>query len=143
MTPLVWSAEYEIGIRQFDDEHRALVDLLNAVCDVATDQSASARESAMSQFIFHMSQHFSREERLMRKIRYGDYLAHKSEHERLLLELQALCSRIGCGEIELSRVMCNVLKDWLLVHIKTTDRALAAALGPDPEWQSWSALPLP
>lgn len=139
MTPLVWSAEYEIGNQQFDDEHRALVALLNAVCDVTRNQSAPVRENAMGQFIFQMSQHFSREELLMRKMRYGDYLAHKSEHERLLLELQALCSRMACGEIELSRVLCNLLKDWLLVHINTTDRTLAAALGSN---QHLQALPL-
>ena len=128
-TPEAWSADFETGHPLIDHDHRELVCLLNKIAPTAVSSADyTAYLDTIEQLVQHSNKHFALEEQLMRQHHYPDYAAHRASHERLALELQALVHRYTWGEIALSNAVLNLLRDWLLNHIRTGDRKLATFL---------------
>lgn len=64
----------------------------------------------------------------MREIDYPDYLQHKAEHERLLVQIRDLQARFRSGSITITVSVSNFLSDWLFYHIVWQDKKLVAAI---------------
>lgn len=71
--------------------------------------------------------HFAMEEALMRSIGgvYADAAVHKAQHSEMLEVVIGLQARVRSGAI--SAPPAHFLQQWLLRHIKESDKALAAA----------------
>lgn len=91
----------------------------------------------LSLLAIHTRENFLREESAMRMARYPGYDAHKSEHERVLREMDAEAHRFrasGDGE-HLRRYLVETLPAWFEEHIPAMDlsaaRYVAAHSGAD------------
>jgi diguanylate cyclase (GGDEF)-like protein/hemerythrin-like metal-binding protein/PAS domain S-box-containing protein len=117
---LPWSDALTLGMPLIDDQHRRLVELLNAVGDVLRDDTgAAAASTAMQDLVRHTELHFRTEEGLMSTYGATDLERHRQEHRVLLSDLRSL----GAG-IEVTSVMLSLqhLKTWLVRHIDSLDR---------------------
>ena len=121
--PLVWNVAHEVGIREIDEQHCKLVELLNELTDAL--RNGEAHHPALRQVVHYTKFHFATEERLMRSHHYDGAAAHRDMHQRLLEDLNALCLD-GAG-VSVSLTV-RYLREWLLRHVDGADRDLAAAL---------------
>lgn len=127
MSTMKWSSDYELGNALMDDNHRELFEILNGIqFSVRNSPSGEAGAPSIDRLILHTAEHFAREEGQMRQYRYDQYASHKAEHERLMLEIQALRTRLEQGSVQLTGPVFRLLKDWLLLHMENADRRLAA-----------------
>ena len=65
----------------------------------------------------------------MRRIRYLDFASHKSQHDGLLLDINKLHRSVHHGEMALSERTSAFLCEWLIRHIRTSDKLLGRVAG--------------
>ena len=130
MSFLEWKTEFSVGVPSMDDEHRRMIDLINAVyVALRGERDATAIESFLGDVHNAVASHFALEERLMRESGYAEYAAHKDDHEELLDQIRAMMDAVnddaeaGLGQLE------ACLSDWFGRHFSTFDARLHGELG--------------
>jgi hemerythrin-like metal-binding protein len=126
---LPWSDLYCVGVRDIDDQHRALVGLLNRLAQKAQEGNESdAVDKALAALVDYVQLHFRCEEALMRAHHYAEEKSHIEVHTRLNGRLQGmLARRQQDGFVSVDELM-TFLRQWLISHILHTDRDLGIAL---------------
>jgi hemerythrin len=65
----------------------------------------------------------------MRERRYGEYDAHKGDHEALLDEIREIMEGYDAGAYDLGETLSGSLRAWFTTHFKTFDARLHGQLG--------------
>lgn len=125
-----WTAELETGNLLMDREHRMLVGMLNEFYEVlVTGQSCTVVLCLVDNLAQHASEHFRHEELLMRDSVYPHLAAHTAEHEKLRQQVSDFADRLRSLKQPLYSIEAvRFLTDWLVNHIITCDKDLAAHL---------------
>lgn len=124
MPPIdVFDARFILGVSAMDRTHREMADLVNRMADCSNASFAYLYPDLVS----HTHTHFATEEVLMRETRFPATAEHKSEHARVMGELDAFGQRLAGGRIAMARAyVAEQLPAWFAVHLATMDSALAA-----------------
>lgn len=126
-----WRKEFETGIAEVDHEHRELVDLINTLHEkmgVGTDKETTI--AFLGEVFAKISAHFALEETVMRKHKYDEYLAHKTDHEKLLDDLRDIMDDFEADvTADYGKALGEVVRDWFVNHFKTKDARLHRTLG--------------
>jgi hemerythrin len=123
---IAFTESHLIGVTEIDEQHRQLVRMVNEInyeiSVSADDAPINARFDALIQFTLH---HFQTEHHFMVQNQYPDTLAHDAEHAQLTSELRQIVQRRGReGDL----LVLQKIKDWLMLHIQGTDKALGRFL---------------
>jgi len=130
MSLLQWKPEYSVGIQSMDDEHREMIDLINSTYEkLKSDTDADQVEDYLGEILSTISMHFALEERIMRKAGYGEFQAHKDDHELLLDRLRDLMDDFFVDPTNGSSRLEQSLSDWFAGHFSTFDARLHGELG--------------
>lgn len=117
-----WKDAYALGVRAMDDEHKVLIDRINALA--AALDSGKQVMAAFEALASYTAEHFAHEEKYQQSISYPEYPAHKAIHTSLLKQVGQYGDRIKAGNLNPSELM-NFLNDWLLKHILGVDMKYA------------------
>lgn len=129
MSLIVWSDSLSIGVKEIDEQHRKLVQLINGLHDhmVAGD----AREimgKVLERVIQYTAFHFETEEKLMQLHGFGGGAAHVREHKALVAKAVDLQSKFSSGQTAITMETMTFLRDWLQHHILESDKMLGKFL---------------
>ena len=129
MSLLQWKPEYSVGIQSMDDEHREMIELINATCEkLSSETSADQVEEYLGEILSTISMHFALEERMMQKAGYDEYQAHKDDHEVLLDRLRDLMDDFFVDPASGAMRLEHGLSDWFAGHFSTFDARLHGEL---------------
>ncbi|HLO76055.1 MAG TPA: bacteriohemerythrin [Magnetospirillum sp.] len=123
-----WSDEFKLGLPAIDAEHKELLEVCNQFLEaVEAGQSVQHLAAILDQMILRTRAHFLSEERMLDRHGYPGLVVHKAEHDRLILQAEALKARFveACQSDELRHLTmetADFLQTWLLDHIRTNDR---------------------
>jgi hemerythrin-like metal-binding protein len=122
---MTWNTEIETGNAYIDAQHHMLVDLINKLSRVLTDDSADRQTLARTllEIRKYAEFHFVSEENFMRDIRYPGLHEHEKLHSLLLSELGVRTIK-ATQHWRDARAVLSFLIDWLNVHIAYEDRKL-------------------
>lgn len=140
---LDWSDDLSVGIEELDEQHRALMALVNAMHDAMHRRHGGEMvEDILNQLLEASRIHFAVEESLMRILDYSQYMEHKAQHADLLDHLGKLTEGVATGEILINFELLHELKIWLVKHVQESDRQygehfLAAGVNPKLKRESW------
>lgn len=120
----VWNDKLELGVRQMDDEHKVLIDRINAFI-TALEQQYIQKDKQMLLNSFnalasYTVEHFEHEERYMQSVDYPQYNSHKKIHENLLNQVGIYGEQIKNGTLNEKKIV-SFLRNWLLSHIMGVD----------------------
>jgi hemerythrin len=119
----IFDPRFQVGIPAMDRCHREMADLVNRMAECSNAHFVYLFPDLVS----HTHAHFASEEVLMRDTRFPATAEHKSDHARLMGELDALGQRLSGGRIAFARAyVAEQIPAWLSRHIPTMDSALAA-----------------
>ncbi len=118
-----WSDTYSVGIKEFDEHHKKLIDMLNQLYDaMKAAQGNDVLGKILGDLIAYTKFHFQAEERQMQKHAYPGFAEHKKEHEALTRRAVELEQQFKSGKTTLTLSVGNFLKEWLTNHIQGSDK---------------------
>lgn len=82
----------------------------------------------LDQLVEHTNVHFLSEQLAMKLHAYEATESHLLEHQRLLAELKRLKGDLAKGEPGDKQGLVEALRDWMIAHIETADKALTEYL---------------
>jgi len=123
MSLFEWTDDYSLGIREIDDQHRKLLDIINELHGaIRAGLGREALSGVLDDMVRYAYSHFSTEEHYMERYEYPGQEAHVKEHQTFLEETEAIQDRLSGREQVLSLEVLVFLKDWLTRHILVIDR---------------------
>jgi hemerythrin-like metal-binding protein len=128
MAALNWSTDYTVWQAELDSEHSALFEALAGLRRAVEGGDLDKARSLLRRMVRHVAEHFTHEERLMRKAHYSGYRWHKQQHDHAASEF----ARLSRGARQRGGPdyagLLEFLDSWLPDHIRVHDRMMTAAL---------------
>jgi hemerythrin-like metal-binding protein len=126
-----WSNDFALGIGEIDEQHKALVGMINAL-DASTHEeySPDTMRRMLDELNAYVKDHFGFEERLMAGGGCSPDLVtrHCGEHAYFRSVLRDLTADFESGRTSITVPLIEYLVHWLLHHIVVVDRAMAHQL---------------
>lgn len=130
-----WNKEHEMGISEFDHDHRQLFAIAGRLLDKVRDPKGIA-DSRVRMFVLregvrylrgYFDEHAIREEAYMRKIGYPDYALHKQLHDEFMANTlqgyEKMVEQETCSPEEVLDFVGRGI-GWLVEHVSTADLAI-------------------
>ena len=129
MAIVIWREEYNVNVREIDEQHKAMLELVNNIhCAVEARIDKNDLIELLDQLVEFTREHFSTEEQLMKKHDYPDLVKHHKEHRLLLQYLVDLVDAVSGGKRLTFYSDYDVSTDWALTHISEHDQDLGIFL---------------
>lgn len=84
MAKLDWLETFEVGVRQIDDDHRAILALMRQIETAASEKDFALSDELLDDLLLVSEKHFAREEALLAEFGYPGVDAHRHYHGLLL-----------------------------------------------------------
>ena len=127
MALLSWKDEYSVNIKEVDDQHKKLIDMINELNDaMAQGKAKDVLGAILDKLVSYAASHFALEERMMQTHGYEGYPEHKDKHEKMTAKVLDLQRQYKSGQAAMTIDVMNFLKSWLDKHIVGTDMKYSA-----------------
>jgi hemerythrin-like metal-binding protein len=124
-----WGDDMVIDHGPIDQDHRKLVDLVNELHTATTaGQGRAVVGKIMSELIFYTNDHLVREEQEMERLGFPNLEEHKRHHAEFMAGIHQLVDKQAKGSITVASQLSTLLRDWLSIHIRRSDRELRVYL---------------
>jgi len=117
-----WNDNFSVGIEQFDNEHKQLIELVNKLH--MSRKSGKGNEKIpelLSELTKYALKHFSAEEKLMTLKRYPFYEEHKRAHDQFSLKIVEYKKLHQQNLLHTNQLM-TILRNWVITHICNIDK---------------------
>ena len=123
---ITWGEKYCLGLDEIDEQHQALVDIINRIWQsIILRSDKQAIFSLIAELEKYTLAHFAAEESLMRITDYPRFEKHKQEHQDFIGRVaKEKAHAMAAGSLSLDIIY--FLRDWLLEHILASDKHYAA-----------------
>lgn len=132
---LQWSNVYSIGYDEIDEQHKELIAIINEVFHMLHNKDFSYVNvvEIISRLESYIKFHFDYEENLMLSNNYPGIETHTAQHNHLRHKI--FTTRIYAIETprDFYSDTLTELLDWLMNHIKVTDKCLVDFLSANKE----------
>lgn len=123
MSFMTWNDSMSVGISEIDNQHKQLIAIIN---NLAEAMRARRSNEELGKILAELSRytlnHFSLEERYFRQFGYPDAAAHIAQHKDFISKVSTFSADFASGKLAISIEVMNFLSDWLVKHIKGTDK---------------------
>lgn len=120
---ITWDTSIQLGIEKLDRQHHHLVDLINKLNRaMKMKQGRQVMKEMLSELVDYTGGHFGTEEKLMRQYDYAERMEHEAQHQNFVEKMKNLHQKVHGGDVMVSADLMAYLKDWLIKHIKGTDK---------------------
>jgi hemerythrin-like metal-binding protein len=126
MALFIWTNTLSTGNSHVDDDHRTLVEKVNAVLECIARRAENAELSvALDDLAQFTREHFQQEEAVMQRAAYARAAEHAAEHAALLNQMDEVLAQLRTdAEID-GMALYTRLTRWVIDHIQTFDREFA------------------
>lgn len=128
---ITWKEDLSIGVDQIDNQHKELIGRIDGLFEACNKGKGKEEVLKVIDYLGdYVVTHFSDEEGLQKKYRYPGYNSHKLLHTQFIKDFGTLkdsLNKDGVTPILIIK-MNKLLIDWLLNHIKKTDKELGVFL---------------
>ena len=128
-----WQKSYSVGIKLIDEQHMKLIQLTNKLFNSCIGGQEKVKADSVFLTVVHevvdyVDYHFNTEERVMERINYPEYKAHKQEHVTFVKKVLDKIEEFNLGKTNTSLSFVYYLRDWVLHHIAVNDKKLGMHL---------------
>ena len=117
-----WTDELSVKIKEIDDQHKKLIDMINDFYDgIQNKASKDNLVNLISSMADYTVYHFEKEESYMVKFNYENIDEHHKLHKGFVDKVLDLKNRLDTGKLVISIEVTSFLKDWLKEHIMGED----------------------
>lgn len=123
MPLVVWDNSFSVNVSEIDLQHQKLFELINNLYDGMKKGTGNEILPKIIEELFqYVEKHFSTEEKYFERFGYPETENHKLEHYNFLKKVSDFKKGYDAGEIGLTIDIITFLQDWLVKHIKGSDK---------------------
>ncbi len=122
MAPIEWKPVYSVGVKQLDEQHQKLLQLINDLSTEIQEEDAKQCFVVLNELVRYVQKHFSTEEKLMQAHAYPGLSEQQQEHEAFTEKLFELNQKMTASDGEILPELTLYLKDWYISHVLGTDQ---------------------
>lgn len=127
MPIVLWDNSFSVNVREIDEQHEKLFDLINSLYDAMKKGLGKEILPKIIDELFHyVEKHFSTEEKYFDRFNYPESESHKIEHYNFLKKVSEFKKSYEEGQIGLTIDIITFLQEWLIRHIKVVDKKYSA-----------------
>jgi hemerythrin-like metal-binding protein len=127
MNRIVWNDAFNVGIKQFDEEHKQIIHLINNLQEgIEKKESIAVTGNVLGAMIEYAVNHFAHEEELMKEHGYPDFDSHRNVHDDFFVKVNELRGRFKIEGEPCADELMGFLEEWLIHHILNIDRKYGA-----------------
>jgi hemerythrin len=122
---VTWSSTFSVGIKQIDDQHKMLLDLVNDLFNHVSGDEVAERayfKKVIQTSVQYIKVHFSTEEKIMLYTNFPGYEKHKKAHDTFTLAVLDTIKSFDAGNKLVLVEFTKFLKEWILTHIAIMDK---------------------
>lgn len=126
-----WLADYEIGVRQIDDQHEELFRMFNELMEAIWDgRGKDALKNVLDFTAEYTATHFATEEDFMLRHDYPGYTEHRRVHEAFKGDVAQFIREYKRNGVNTEMVVKTIsdLGQWTRDHIRDMDQELGQYL---------------
>ena len=124
-----WADDMVIDGGPIDADHQQLVKLVNALHSATSEgRGREVVETILADLMGYTQEHLRREEQMMVTLRIPGLQRHQQGHAHFSRQLQELNQRYQQGSIAVPSQLSALLRDWLSLHIRRSDKELKVHL---------------
>ena len=116
-----WNETYNIGIDVIDNQHRQILDYINALEQVKNTGQRDKIKEVLEDLIDYTQSHFSFEENLLEQVSYQYLPSHRGIHDLFVKRLNDYRLKFEKGE-SIEKDLYRLLSKWLINHIQHDDQ---------------------
>ncbi|MHC6203614.1 bacteriohemerythrin [Breznakiellaceae bacterium SP9] len=123
-----WEDRLNTGIPLIDTQHEELLDLTNELyeaCQDGKDAASALFKEAIKKTVDYVKFHFDAEQKILERIKYPDYAAHKAQHDVFVKKVLENVKGYEQGKNFVPNTFVRFLKEWVLTHIAVEDKKYA------------------
>lgn len=134
--PIQWRDKMSVGSKVLDDDHKRLIDILNAFEEMTRNGADfEALDQIFQKLADYTREHFAREEKILEEIGYPLRNTHQDQHRSMVAWLlkayktykarrQAAEAQGITSDHECYEELLKILNTWLMRHILQDDMKL-------------------
>lgn len=123
MALITWSGKYSVGVKNLDDQHKEVINLLNELhAAMLKGQAQSLAGELLPKIQRHAREHFSTEERLMESTKYAGIAEQRTEHSALLAKIDEYAARHKRGDSAVYLELLTFMRGWMTNHMQKIDQ---------------------
>ena len=123
MALLRWSKKYSVGVQAMDDQHIALVRILNQLHSaIMKGQAQSATGKLLLKLTDYAHTHFSSEEEMLAGAGFPGLGLQREQHCELFRQLDEYIARHQQGDQTMYLPLLLFVRDWLTTHMLKEDK---------------------
>ena len=127
MYSIDWNESLTVGVKQFDEHHKYLFDLLNRIHASFWDENRQDdSEAIIDELIAYSAYHFEAEESLLSKLNYDGLSLQEREHRYFTQKVHEFKQDAISGRKVYPIELLWFLGNWLLQHIMEADKRYSA-----------------
>ena len=108
-----------------DEDHKKLVNLVNELhTATSVGRGQEVIEAIMGELITYTKDHLHREEQMKAVLKFSNLERHKAGHDQFTERLNRLQSQYEAGSVTVASQLSSVLRDWLSLHIRRSDKEI-------------------
>jgi hemerythrin-like metal-binding protein len=122
MDYVTWNNDYSVGIFEFDEDHKKLIEYINELhrC-VECSLNISTTGKVIEGLVDYTFYHFRNEEGLMEKHSYPGFHEHKKEHNEMIIKMKTFKNKLDSKDATVALELKAFLRTWLVHHILNVD----------------------
>lgn len=130
LEPIVWSAEFSVGVREFDRQHRQIIDVINRrIASRDPSPHSETVSDALDQLTRFANRHFKDEEAFLTERGYSALQEQRASHQHFRRRTVELCQMAVEQASSTPYELLTFVRGWWLRHILEADRRYARELG--------------
>lgn len=123
MAFLVWEDKYSVGIKEIDDQHKGLFDIINDLYEaIKLNKNKEILSDIINKLVKYTEVHFDAEELLMSLYKYPDLEEHKRLHGKFTSKVIEFRDNFNPTTLMTSLEVMEFLKQWWMHHVLDTDK---------------------
>jgi hemerythrin len=116
-----WNDSLLIGEEIIDKQHKKLFSIINEFLEAKTK---TEQQHCCRNMYDYIKYHFNYEEKVMRDVKYPEYVRHLTLHHNLIFALNKVSISISDGTLDKEKLE-KFVNSWLIQHIPIEDIKLS------------------
>jgi hemerythrin-like metal-binding protein len=115
---ITWREEMAVGVPAIDDDHKALIGIIN---EFESCQTRTCAERAAKKLYAYTRSHFRREEAIQASFNYPDRERQAAEHAQIAANLETLIKTAFLGksrsDSDVIADITKLMRQWIVDHV--------------------------